>query len=115
MRFLTNHLYIVSTPIGNLDDITLRALETLKNSDIILCEDTRRSIKLLNYYNIKKKLISYHKFNEKTQLSNIIKYFNEGKILSLISDAGTPLLSDPGRLLINKCIIKEYIKYIDNR
>ena len=105
MRFLTNHLYIVSTPIGNLDDITLRALETLKNSDIILCEDTRRSIKLLNYYNIKKKLISYHKFNEKTQLSNIIKYFNEGKILSLISDAGTPLLSDPGRLLINKCII----------
>ncbi len=106
MRFLTNHLYIVSTPIGNLDDITLRALETLKNSDIILCEDTRRSIKLLNYYNIKKKLISYHKFNEKTQLSNIIKYFNEGKILSLISDAGTPLLSDPGRLLLNHCLEK---------
>ena len=106
MRFLTNHLYIVSTPIGNLDDITLRALETLKNSDIILCEDTRRSIKLLNYYNIKKKLISYHKFNEKTQLSSIIKYFNEGKILSLISDAGTPLLSDPGRLLLNNCLEK---------
>ena len=106
MRFLTNHLYIVSTPIGNLDDITLRALETLKNSDIILCEDTRRSIKLLNYYNIKKKLISYHKFNEKTQLSSIIKYFNEGKILSLISDAGTPLLSDPGRLLLNHCLEK---------
>ena len=106
MRFLTNHLYIVSTPIGNLDDITLRALETLKNSDIILCEDTRRSIKLLNYYNIKKKLISYHKFNEKKQLSSIIKYFNEGKILSLISDAGTPLLSDPGRLLLNHCLEK---------
>ena len=104
MKLFSNHLYIVSTPIGNLDDITLRALEVLKKSDIILCEDTRRSIKLLNHYKIKKKLISYHKFNEKKQLSNIIKYFNEGKILSLISDAGTPLLSDPGRLLVNKCV-----------
>ena len=106
MKLLTKHLYIVSTPIGNLDDITLRALEVLKNSDIILCEDTRRSIKLLNHYKIKKKLISYHKFNEKKQLTNIIKYLNEGRILSLISDAGTPLLSDPGRLLVNECIKK---------
>ena len=105
MKLHLNHLYIVSTPIGNLDDITIRALEVLKKSDIILCEDTRHSIKLLNHYKIKKKLVSYHKFNEKNQLTNIIKYFNEGKILSLISDAGTPLLSDPGRLLINKCII----------
>ena len=105
MKLQLNHLYIVSTPIGNLDDITIRALEVLKKSDIILCEDTRHSIKLLNHYKIKKKLVSYHKFNEKNQLTNIIKYFNEGKILSLISDAGTPLLSDPGRLLINKCII----------
>ena len=104
MKLLSNHLYIVSTPIGNLDDITLRALEVLKNSDIILCEDTRRSLKLLNHFKIKKKLISYHKFNEKKQLVNIIQYFNEGKILSLISDAGTPLLSDPGRLLVNKCV-----------
>ena len=104
MNLLSNHLYIVSTPIGNLGDITLRALEVLKNSDIILCEDTRRSIKLLSHYKIKKKLISYHKFNEKKKFSNIIKYFNEGKILSLISDAGTPLLSDPGRLLVNECI-----------
>ena len=104
MKLLLNHLYIVSTPIGNLDDITFRALEVLKKSDIILCEDTRHSIKLLNHYKIKKKLVSYHKFNEKNQLANIIKYFNEGKILSLISDAGTPLLSDPGRLLVNKCI-----------
>ena len=109
MHLLSNHLYIVSTPIGNLDDITLRALEVLKKSDIILCEDTRRSIKLLNHYKIKKKLVSYHKFNEKKQLANIIKYFNEGKILSLISDAGTPLLSDPGRLLVNECI-ENFIK-----
>ena len=104
MKILSRHLYIVSTPIGNLDDITFRALEVLKNSNIILCEDTRRSIKLLNHYKIKKKLISYHKFNEKRQLTKIIEYFNEGKILSLISDAGTPLLSDPGRLLVNQCL-----------
>ena len=104
MKLFSNHLYIVSTPIGNLEDITLRALHVLKSSDIILCEDTRRSIKLLNHYKIKKKLISCHKFNEKKQTTNIIKYFNEGKILSLVSDAGTPLLSDPGRLLVNKCL-----------
>ena len=107
MKLLLNNLYIVSTPIGNLDDITLRAVDVLKKSDIILCEDTRRSIKLLNHFKIKKKLISYHKFNEKKQLANIIKYFNEGKILSLISDAGTPLLSDPGRLLVNECLEKK--------
>tara|TARA_B100000287_G_C20576816_1_gene758784 strand:- start:463 stop:1311 length:849 start_codon:yes stop_codon:yes gene_type:complete len=104
MKLFSNHLYIVSTPIGNLEDITLRALEVLKKSDIILCEDTRHSLKLLNHFKIKKKLISYHKFNEKKQLSNIIEHFKEGKILSLISDAGTPLLSDPGRLLVNECL-----------
>ena len=104
MKLFSNQLYIVSTPIGNLDDVTIRALEVLKNSDIILCEDTRRSIKLLSYYKIKKKLVSYHKFNEQKKLSNIIQYFKEGKILSLISDAGTPLLSDPGRILVNYCI-----------
>tara|TARA_B100001564_G_scaffold359438_1_gene381240 strand:+ start:1967 stop:2806 length:840 start_codon:yes stop_codon:yes gene_type:complete len=107
MKLFSNQLYIVSTPIGNLDDVTIRALEVLKNSDIILCEDTRRSIKLLSYYKIKKKLISYHKFNEQKKLSNIIQYFNEGKILSLISDAGTPLLSDPGRILVNYCVDNE--------
>ena len=99
-------LYIVSTPIGNLDDITLRSLEVLKKSDIILCEDTRRSLKLLNHYNIKKKLISYHKFNEQKELKKIIEYLNEGKILSLISDAGTPTLSDPGLLLVKACVEK---------
>ena len=97
-------LYIVSTPIGNLDDITLRSLDILKKSDIILCEDTRRSLKLLNHYKIKKKLFPYHKFNEKKELNKIMKYLNEGKILSLISDAGTPLLSDPGKLLVKECI-----------
>ena len=97
-------LYIVSTLIGNLDDITLRSLDILKNSDIILCEDTRRSLKLLNHFSIKKKLISYHKFNEKKELNKIIEYLKEGKILSLISDAGTPTLSDPGNLLIKECI-----------
>ncbi len=106
MKILSKHLYIVSTPIGNLDDITIRAIEVLKKSDIILCEDTRQSLKLLNHLKIKKKLISYHKFNEKKELEKIIEYLNEGKILSLISDAGTPLLSDPGRLLIQTCIQK---------
>ena len=100
----TNTLYIVSTPIGNLDDLTLRAEKVLKNSDIILCEDTRHSVKLLNHFKIKKKLISYHKFNERKQLINIIEHINQGKILSLISDAGTPMLSDPGRILLNECI-----------
>ncbi len=107
MKNFTPGLYIVSTPIGNLDDITIRAVETLKNSDIILCEDTRRSLKLLNHLNIKKKLISYHKFNEKKDLGKVIEYLNDGKILSLISDAGTPALSDPGRLLISECINKK--------
>ena len=105
MKLLTNSLYIVSTPIGNLDDITLRAIEVLKNSDVIVCEDTRRSIKLLNYLNIKKKLIPYHKFNEKKQMRGIIEHIKQGKILSLISDAGTPMLSDPGRVLLNECLV----------
>ena len=106
MSTLKPGLYIVSTPIGNLDDITLRSLEVLKKSDIVLCEDTRRSLKLLNHYKIKKKLVSYHKFNEQKELQKIIEYLNEGRILSLISDAGTPTLSDPGLLLIKTCIKK---------
>ena len=111
MKLLSPCLYIVSTPIGNLNDITFRAIEVLKNSDIILCEDTRHSSKLLNHFKIKKKLISYHKFNEKKKIVNIVEYINQGKILSLISDAGTPLLSDPGRILVNQCI-KDEIKIV---
>ena len=107
MNHFNSGLYIVSTPIGNLDDITLRSLEVLKKSDIILCEDTRRSLKLLNHYKIKKKLVSYHKFNERKELQKIIEYLNEGKILSLISDAGTPTLSDPGLLLVKMCVEKK--------
>ena len=111
MKLFIKSLYIVSTPIGNLDDITIRAIEVLKKSDIILCEDTRHSLKLLNHLKIKKKLISYHKFNEKKELNKIIQHLNEGKILSLISDAGTPALSDPGRLLVQTCI-KENIRVV---
>ena len=96
--------YIVSTPIGNLEYITLRALSVLKKSDQILCEDTRRSIKLLNHYNIKKKLVSNHKFNEKKNIRSIIQLISSGKIVSLISDAGTPVISDPGLILIKECL-----------
>ena len=104
MKNFSKGLYIVATPIGNLDDITFRALDVLKNSDIILCEDTRRSLKLFNHFKLKKKLVSYHKFNEQKELSKLIEYLKEGKILSLISDAGTPILSDPGLLLVKACI-----------
>ena len=104
MNYINKGLYIVSTPIGNLEDITLRALNILKNSNIILCEDTRHTLKLLNHFKIKNKLIPYHKFNEKKQINKIIQYLNEGKILSLVSDAGTPVISDPGNLLIKSCV-----------
>jgi 16S rRNA (cytidine1402-2'-O)-methyltransferase len=98
------NLYIVSTPIGNMSDTSLRAIETLKKSDYILCEDTRVSKNLLNKYQIKSHLISNHKFNEKKNLIKIIKLIKEGYIISLISDAGTPSISDPGSILINECI-----------
>ena len=96
-------LYIVSTPIGNLSDITLRALEVLKKSDYILCEDTRISKNLLERYEIKSKLIANHKFNEKKNLSKVIDILKSGSIVSLISDAGTPSISDPGAILVNEC------------
>ena len=97
-------LYVVSTPIGNLLDISQRAIETLKKSDFILCEDTRVSKILLTKFNIKSNLISYHKFNEKKNLNKIIKLLKSGSIISLISDAGTPSISDPGCVLINECL-----------
>ena len=106
-----NGLYIVSTPIGNLKDITLRAIETLQKSSFILCEDTRVSKNLLNRYEIKSKLISNHKFNEIKNLDKIINLLKSGEIISLISDAGTPSISDPGSILVNECI-KNDIKII---
>jgi len=103
-QIINSGLYLVSTPIGNMEDITLRALNVLKESDIILCEDTRRSGKLLSHLQIKSTLWSYHKFNEKKVSKNIIESIKKNKIVSLISDAGTPTISDPGMILINKCI-----------
>ena len=97
-------LYLVSTPIGNMEDITLRALNVLKKSDTILCEDTRRSGNLLTYYGIKNKLLPYHKFNEKKVSNKIIELIKNNKIVSLISDAGTPIISDPGLILVKKCV-----------
>ena len=97
-------LYLVSTPIGNMEDITFRALNVLKKSDIILCEDTRRSGKLLSYFKIKNKLLPYHKFNERKVSSKIIDSIKNNNVVSLISDAGTPVISDPGTILVNKCI-----------
>jgi len=97
-------LYVVSTPIGNLGDITLRAIEVLRLSDYILCEDTRISKNLMLKYNIQSKLISNHKFNEKKNVSNIIKILKSKKIVSIICDAGTPTISDPGQIIINECI-----------
>ena len=99
-----NALYLVSTPIGNLKDITFRAIETLKNSDYILCEDTRVSKNLFNRYEVKSRLISNHKFNEKKNINKIIELLKSGKMISLISDAGTPGISDPGKILVNECI-----------
>ena len=106
-----NGLYLVSTPIGNLKDITFRAVEILKKSSYILCEDTRVSKNLLSRYDIKSKLISNHKFNEIKNLSKIIELLKSGEMISLISDAGTPSISDPGAILVNECV-KNDIKII---
>jgi 16S rRNA (cytidine1402-2'-O)-methyltransferase len=106
-----NGLYLVSTPIGNLKDITLRAIETLKKSSYILCEDTRVSRILLDRYEIKSRLISNHKFNESKNLNKIIDLLKSGETIALISDAGTPSISDPGTILVNECV-KNNIKII---
>ena len=103
-QIINSGLYLVSTPIGNMEDITFRALNILKKSDIILCEDTRRSGKLLFNFKIKNKLMPYHKFNEKKISDKVIDIIKNNKIVSLISDAGTPTISDPGIVLVNKCI-----------
>lgn len=97
-------LYIVATPIGNLQDISKRALNTLNNVDLCAAEDTRKSKILLNKYNLEKKLISYHKFSEKKKLDLLISFLKEGKDLALISDSGTPLISDPGYLLVKRAL-----------
>ena len=103
-QIITSGLYLVSTPIGNLGDITNRALKVLQTSDVILCEDTRRSVKLFSHFKIKGKLLAYHKYNEKKMSNEIISLIKKNKIISLISDAGTPAISDPGVVIINKCI-----------
>ena len=97
-------LYCVSTPIGNLGDITFRAIYILNKSDLILSEDTRVSSKLLSKFNIKTKLLPNHKFNEKKNVKNVLNLLKENKIISIISDAGTPTISDPGGILIKECI-----------
>lgn len=104
-------LYVVATPIGNLNDFSPRAVEILKSSDYILAEDTRQTIKLLNHFNIKKKMIAYHKFNEKSKVESIINDLKSGMNISLVSDAGTPCISDPGYILIKE-LKKENIQVI---
>lgn len=101
-------LYVVGTPIGNLDDISVRALRTLENADIIACEDTRNTQKLLNFFEIKnKKLVAYHEHNEENTSDKIIEFIKDGKVVALVSDAGMPCISDPGYVLVNKCISQD--------
>ena len=99
-------LYVVATPIGNLEDITLRALNVLKSVDLIAAEDTRHTLKLLNFYEINKPLISYHRHNEEVKSDLLIKKLIDGEDIALVSDAGTPGICDPGEEVIKKCIIE---------
>ena len=100
--------YIVPTPIGNIQDITLRALEVLKSVDLIACEDTRVTQKLLNHYDIKTKCFSYHKYNEKERVGYFLKELRDGKKIALVSDAGTPLIGDPGAVIVNELTKKGF-------
>ncbi len=102
-------LYIVGTPIGNLNDITIRAIDTLKSVDVILAEDTRQTLKLLNYFSIQKHLISYHRHNENEKIMKIVELLDSGKNLALVSDAGMPIISDPGQNLVKYLINNNYI------
>ena len=102
-------LYVVGTPIGNLKDITLRAIETLQNADIILAEDTRQTLKLLNHLNIEKHMISYHRHNEENKVQMVVSLLDEGKNIALVSDAGMPIISDPGQGLVKYLVENESI------
>lgn len=101
-------LYIVGTPIGNLDDITIRAINTLKNVDVILAEDTRQTLKLLNHFEISKHMISYHRHNEDEKIQKVIEFLDNGKDLALVSDAGMPIISDPGQNLVKYLVDNNY-------
>ena len=101
---MSGKLYICATPIGNLSDITFRVLDTLKEVDIIAAEDTRHTLKLLNHFDIKKPLISYYEHNKMYKGAKIIELLKEGKNIALVSDAGTPVISDPGEQLVKECI-----------
>lgn len=101
-------LYLVPTPIGNLEDITIRSLNVLKMVDLILCEDTRETLKLLSFYDIKKKLVSCHKYNEEKMKSVIVSKLDEGLNLALVTDQGTPIISDPGYTVVNEVIKNNY-------
>ena len=104
-------LYLVATPIGNLEDITFRALRTLKEVDIILAEDTRKTLKLLNHFEIKKQMISFYRHNEGVKSEYVLSLLQEGKNLALVSDAGTPAISDPGEVIVKEAI-KEAINIV---
>jgi len=108
MEIKKGKLYIVGTPIGNLGDITFRAVETLKNCDLILAEDTRQTLKLLNHFDITKHMISYHRHNEDDKIKTVVGFLDEGKDLALVSDAGMPIISDPGQNLVKYLVENNY-------